>query len=163
MAESTEGLPDDLTILFRAFSAEIDGLITKLQNADFTPEEWERAMKKALATYIGAAYKLGSGKDDLNESAIERVRFELSRQLGYLSGFREQIDLQWQVAENMGYKPEFFKNPKSGMPWVRWRNRAGMYANSIVPSFWRGATEGLPLPAVPADDSTQCQSKCRCS
>lgn len=162
MAESTEGLPDDLTILFRAFSAEIDGYITQLQQGDLTPEAWEKAMKKALATYINAAYRLGTGRDDLNQSAIERVKFELNRQLQYLRGFTEEIDMKYRVAENMGYTPKTWKDPKSGMPWVRWQRRAGMYANATVPTYWAGAVEGLPLPAVPGDSSTQCQSNCRC-
>lgn len=163
MPQNIDGLPDDLATLYRAFEAVIGKLIDRLKIGALTPEQWEREMKVALAKYITASYKLGAGAEEFTETARLRVLEELRNQLSYLQGFREEIDFQYNVAENMGYTPETWTDPESGMPWVRWANRAAMYANSTVPTYWAGATEGIPLPAMPGDQSTQCWGNCRCS
>lgn len=163
MADRTKGLPEDLKKLYQAFSEEIERLFEALIAGDIDLLDWILGMENALAKHITAAYLTGANVAELSKVAKMRVTKAINNQLTYFKGFSDDLEMSFKVADLAGYTPENWQIDESGIPWRRYRARSQMYTNSVVPVYFQGATEGLPLPAMPGDDSTTCQGNCRCT
>lgn len=106
--------------------------------------DWQQEVKRQLARYHAAAMLAGNGAATLSPEARVKVTTDLATQLKFLDKFAVEI----QDSET----------------WQRgWNARAEMYAESIKAPYWRGAVKMLALPAMPADGTTQCLTRCRCS
>ncbi len=107
-------------------------------------QAWQEELSRQLARYHGAAYLAGSGADALAGPARTAVQTDLATQLKFLGKFGIEIQSakEWQAG---------------------WNSRAAMYAKSIAAPYWRGKTRMLPLPAMPADGTTQCLTNCKCA
>jgi len=107
-------------------------------------QAWQDEISRQLARYHAASYLAGSGTDTLTGPARTAVLSDLATQLKFLGKFGIEIQeaQEWQAG---------------------WNARAAMYARSIATPYWRGATKMLPLPAMPADGTTQCLTNCKCS
>jgi hypothetical protein len=46
--------------------------------------------------------------------------------------------------------------------WQGWNARAESYAGGIKNPYWQGATDMLPLPAMPGDGTSACLGNCTC-
>lgn len=105
---------------------------------------WQEELSRQLARYHGAAYLAGSGDATLAGPARTAVLTDLATQLKFLAKFGLEIQgaKEWQAG---------------------WNSRAAMYAKSIAAPYWRGKTRMLPLPAMPADGTTQCLTNCKCA
>lgn len=104
---------------------------------------WQEELSRQLARYHAASYLAGSGATALTPAAQAAVAGDVAAQLRWLGQFALTI--------------------KSGQAWERsWNARAAMYAQSIKTPYWRGATQMLPLPAMPAQ-GTQCLTNCGCA
>jgi len=139
--------PDALQPILQDFSEAVTALMRDFQAGKITLAEWRDKFSELLAMYISAGYLVGSEKDDIvGDAGIWLVAW-LALQLDYLNGFRDAI------AANLA---------AGGQYAGAWNNRAQMYVTSTVAPFWYGETEGLPLPAVPGDGSSQCLQMCNC-
>lgn len=103
---------------------------------------WQSGMGDTLTRYHVAAYLAGSKQRTLSDAARQVLGATLDQQFGYLGRFADQLRA----------------GPVAGTA-----ARAAMYAQGIGASYWHGATEGLPLPAVPKDGTTQCKTRCGCA
>lgn len=104
--------------------------------------EWYNAMAREIATYHQAANLLGAkrGKPPLDEWALAN---DIRNQLSFLQQFRDQVKNEGRfTGQSM--------------------TRAGMYGSAITSTYWRSATDYLPLPAMPAE-GTLCFTNCKCS
>lgn len=131
-----------LGLLIKSLEAKLRALFRRLQAGQITPDQWYTLTARLLAKYAQAALMLGLDTDTLTPEHI-RVSWELmSGQLEYLDNFKMQIQ----------NAPEF----QAG-----WESRAASYAKAIKVPYWKGRTQMLPLPAMPAE-GTQCMNNCGC-
>jgi hypothetical protein len=107
-------------------------------------QSWYDQLASQLARYASAAYMTGRGTTEVDPAAKQVVTSDIAEQLSFLKHFANVIE------QSQG---EFQQG---------WRSRAQMYARSIQTPYWRGATEMLPLPAMPGQ-GTQCRTNCGCS
>lgn len=107
-------------------------------------QSWYDQIASQLARYASAAYMTGRGTAEIDPAAKKIVTADIAEQLSYLRNFAAVIE------QGNG---EFMQG---------WRSRAQMYARSIQTPYWRGATQMLPLPAMPGQ-GTQCKTNCGCS
>ena len=130
--------------LVRRLSLLIGTATRALESNVVRVSEWEEEISRQLARYHSAAYLAGAKADDLTPAARTAVQRDLRTQLDFLSQFAVEIQdaAEWQAG---------------------WNARAEMYAKSIKTPYWRGATQMLPLPAMPADGSNQCLTNCGCA
>lgn len=130
--------------LIARLSSLIGEATAALERDPSQADDWYDEVARQLRRYTLAAYVSGSGASSPN-AAQRRVVAEYTRiQLEFLAAFRDEI--------------------KASAEWSNgWAARAGMYADSIRAPFWAGKTSDWPLPAQPADGSTQCLTRCRCS
>lgn len=135
--------PPILEKLLDALTGLISQATVALQQSPSTVEEWQAAIEILLARYSIAAMMAGTGGPSLDDKAMTEVKRLVKVQLEYLDNFALEIQQanEWQAG---------------------WNARAEMYARSIKVPYWRGATQMLPLPAMPAQ-GTQCLSNCKCS
>lgn len=142
MAINTDNYPDDFAALMDEYSREVSTLMARLEGG-MDVGAWQDEMKRLLARYSQAARLLGNGNNALLPEETAATREWLNDQYKYLDGFSS-------VIESAGgqYNPG-------------WLSRAEMYGASTTIEYWEGKTEGLPLPAMPAQQ-TQCFSNCRC-
>lgn len=105
---------------------------------------WQQEVSRQLARYHAAAMLAGAGVDTLTPAMRTAVTSDLASQLGFLGKFAIvlQDGAEWQAG---------------------WNSRAQLYAGSIKTPYWQGATKMLPLPAMPADGTSQCYGNCTCS
>lgn len=136
-------IPQPLSRLINLLKREIEALTSDVAGDQITPIYWQREMEAALTRYHQAAYMAGSGAPTMNDTARKFVSATVKAQLDFLNGF--VIDIQGEREWQKG-----------------WNARAAMYADAIKTPYWKGATNVLPLPAMPAD-GTQCLSNCKCS
>jgi hypothetical protein len=104
---------------------------------------WEAEISRQLARYHAAAMLAGADVATLTPPMRTAVTRDLATQLAYLKQFGVQVQSagQWE----RGYQA-----------------RAKMYARSIQIPSWKGVTQLLPLPAMPAEGTT-CLTNCGCS
>lgn len=106
--------------------------------------EWQAEISRQLARYSAAALLAGANTGTLTPEARVKVTSDLVTQLKFLEKFGVEI--------------------QEGAQWERgWNSRAQMYAESIKAPFYRGLTRMYPLPAMPADGSSQCLTRCACA
>lgn len=126
-------------------------LVTLVQTATTALEQyypdgvqaWQAEIARQLARYHAAAMLAGAGVDTLSKPQTVAVTQDLATQLKFLSKFGVEI--------------------QDGQQWEKgWESRAEMYAASIKAPFYRGFTRMLPLPAMPADGTSQCLTRCLC-
>jgi hypothetical protein len=159
---SSAGLPADLIPLFDGFQADIVKLFDAFQYGNITLDQWHTAMRLSLSRHIAAAYMLGSGKGTLAETEFKRAADQLRKQLDFLAGFKDTINIEVANATAAGYTPKTWFDYE-GAPWKAWKNRAEMYTGAIVEPYWAGTIGSLPLPAIPGDLSSSCGQNDRCS
>jgi hypothetical protein len=144
MPQDTTGYPPDFASLLDNYNRELKALMARLEGGTLTPVAWRRSMERLLAKYASAGRLLGSGLSNLNPRDLVAVaKWLKDSQLPYLNQFGEVI------AAAAEYNPA-------------WLPRAEMYGASTYSQYWEGKTDGLALPAMPAQ-SCQCHSNCLCS
>jgi hypothetical protein len=130
----------------------LDRLVKLIQTATASLEQsypdgvqaWQDEIARQLARYHAAALMAGAGVDTLSPQAQVKVTQDLATQLKFLGKFGVEI--------------------QDGDQWERgWNSRAEMYAGSIKAPFYQGLTRMYPLPAMPADGTSQCLTRCLCS
>lgn len=104
---------------------------------------WQQEIARQLARYHAAAMLAGAGMETLTKPQTVAVTKDLATQLKYLGKFGIEVQdaAQWEKS---------------------WNSRAEMYAQSIKAPFYRGLTRMYPLPAMPADGTSQCLTNCLC-
>lgn len=115
-----------------------EGNVTDLESV----QRWYEDMKREIVRYHTASGLLGSGVSELTPELLGVLRYSLNTQLSYFDGFYLKV-----VSERE------FKRKEAA--------RAVSYANGIKEPYWKGRTEFLPLPAMPAQ-GTQCMGNCKC-
>lgn len=103
---------------------------------------WRGDVARLLALYHTAALLAGQGGIDLGAAAQALLVRQVGTQLRFLDRFALQIetDATWDA---------------------RRAARALSYAAGLKSTYWRGATDMLPLPAMPAE-GTLCLNMCGC-
>ena len=137
---------DDLESLITRLQSLIDAatgkLIDNLSLAQIS--EYHEVMEELLSRYHLAAYMVGAGTGVVSDKAREKILEGVANQLAFLQGFITEIEGE-----------EEFK--------AGWENRARQYATSVKVPYWEGKVKLLPLPAMPADLTTECGQGCKCS
>jgi len=106
--------------------------------------EWQAEIARQIARYSAASYLAGAGADALTPAARVAITQDIATQLSFLAKFGVEI--------------------QDGDVWEKgWNSRAEMYAASIKAPFYRGFTRMYPLPAMPADGTSQCLTRCLCA
>lgn len=141
--------PPRIQAILRPLSRELAALIDSVATGSLDVLSWQREVERLLARYISASFMAGRGRFTLDESELAAVRKWVAAQTAYLDKFALEM-LNNPVDEGEDF-PQ------------KWRNRAVMYATSIVNAFYGGETWGIPLPAMPGDLSSQCGQSDRCS
>ena len=111
-------------------------------------DTWEHAFMQALSQYHLAAYAHGAGMKlrNLGPEDHKLVQAVVDRQKKFLQGFDHAFeDGRYEDRETVA------------------AHRAKMYADAVLGTWWMGNTRGWPLPAWPADGTTQCKTNCRCA
>ena len=129
MPSDTSGYPADFQKLIDSYNIASDTLMEQLEAGKLTPKQWEKTMQATLGKYGQAAMLLGSGEGALSESQSGNVRTWLGDQMSYLKNFAKVVTGDFNPA---------------------WKPRARMYGASTYTEYWEGKTEGLALPAQPA-------------
>lgn len=142
MKDIYSDLPDGLEWLLRKFAAEVDRFMAALKAGTITVPEWLRVFSDALTDYYEAAFMIGNDAPVLTTRWKDNLIPLVQVQVDYLKKFGAEI----QTAEEW----------KAG-----WEARARMYASSIKVPYWQGKVKVLPLPAMPAENTT-CLSNCKC-
>jgi len=132
--------PGPLRWLLARLTRLVDGTTDVLATTNDVPA-WQEAMQTLLTRYHTAAMLTAYRGDD-EAAALARAKANARRQFTFLARFA-------RVIEDTGYLPGY-------------RARAKLYAQSIGASYWNGATQLLPLPAMPKDGTTQCKTNCQC-
>lgn len=132
---------EDIQDEMESFSFEIDELMRRLEQGEITLEQWRDLFAALLASYITLSYLIGSGGAAVGGEARGWLVNWLAGQLDYLNNFRDTIRANRDTGSN--WSPGF-------------NARARMYAGSVIAPYWYGETEGLPLPALPGDMSSDC-------
>ena len=140
MPSDTSGYPADFQRLIDSYNIASDTLMEQLETGKLTPKQWEKTMQATLGKYGQAAMLLGSGENALSESQSGPVRSWLGDQMSYLKNFAKVVTGDFNPA---------------------WKPRARMYGASTYTEYWEGKTEGLALPAQPAQNTT-CLGNCKC-
>lgn len=135
--------------ILRPLSRELAALIDSVATGSLDVLSWQREVERVLARYITASFMAGRGRFTLDESELAAVRKWVAAQTGYIDRFAMDM-LNDPIDEGEDF-------PK------KWRNRAVMYATSIVQSFYGGETWGIPLPAMPGDGTSQCGQNDKCT
>lgn len=146
-------MPDSLERLIQQLTEAVSDLITRLERAEITVEQWQHEMEKLLTRYHEAAFMLGQDSDEVDDAALAIIIAAIDSQLEYLDAFAATI------AEVMA--------AGAGMAaWMAaWNSRAAMYAQAVKTTYWRGYIIKIgmpPLPYVPGDGSTECLTNCHC-
>lgn len=124
---------------------DVRKLMRALETGRTTVDAWQKQFADALRQYHTAAYLIGSGDKTLIRGPGKTwLGRHVASQIKFLNNFATEI--QDQKAFRMG-----------------WNARAAMYAEGIKAPYWKGKTRMLPLPAMPADGTTQCRTNCGCS
>lgn len=105
---------------------------------------WRNAFAATLARYHTAAQVVGQGGGALDARSRAVLTKAVQAQLGFLDKWA--LEIQDQAAYTLGRQA-----------------RAALYAQGIKASYWKGKIPMLPLPAMPADGTTQCLSNCGCA
>lgn len=130
-----------LARLTRLVQAATDALEASYPNG---VADWQQEIARQLARYHAASMLAGAGVDTLSKPQTAAVTSDLATHLHFLDRFGVVV--------------------RDGKQWDRgWNARAEMYAQSIKTPYWRGRTKMLPLPAMPADGTSQCLTNCLCS
>jgi len=67
------------------------------------------------------------------------------------------------LATQLRFLDKFALEMQDGDTWqAGWNSRANMYAGSIKTPYWQGNVDMLPLPAMPADGTSTCLTRCTC-
>lgn len=143
MPTDTTGYPPEFAALLDNYNQEVTVLMARLEAGKVTSAAWTEEMQRILSRYSQAARMLGMGEVKLLPAEVDAVRAWLNEQFKYLNGFETVI------------------NSAGGEYDPAWLPRAQMYGASTVTEYWEGRTSGLPLPAMPGQQ-TQCLSNCRC-
>jgi len=105
--------------------------------------DWQQEVSRQLARYHGAAMLAGAEVDTLTPEMTTAVTTDLATQLRFLDKFALEM--------------------QDGDTWqAGWNSRANMYAGSIKTPYWQGNVDMLPLPAMPADGTSTCLTRCTC-
>lgn len=142
-----DAYPDEIQDALASFESDVDALMGRLEMGKISESQWRESFAALLASYIALSYLIGSGAQSLTGDAGIWVTNWLASQLDYLNNFLAAIQV----------------NRAAGGGWTPGYNaRARMYVTSIVAPFWYGETEGLPLPALPGDGSSDCGQNDAC-
>lgn len=136
-------IPAALTQLYDLLAQKVEDITGDLAHGDLTASTWADDMIDLLAEYYAAARMAGAGTEDLSDEALD----ELAHRVGVQADFLKDFEIEIQDSD------EFMAG---------WNARAEMYAAGIKTAYWDGATEMLPLPAMPAE-GTQCLDNCLCA
>lgn len=114
-----------------------------VSGGQLTPDAWQAEMARLLMAGGVASYAEGRGVavGDLAPRTIDEIARYLTGQVDYLNKFADEI-------EAGGWQPGY-------------EARAQMYGRALRGLYERGATFGLPLPAMPGEGS-ECLTNCRC-
>jgi hypothetical protein len=114
-----------------------------VSGGQLSPDQWQAEMARLLMAGGLASYAEGRGVpiDQLAPRTRAEIARYLSGQVDYLNRFADEIDAD-------GWKPGY-------------EARAQMYGRSLRALYEKGATFGLPLPAMPGEGS-ECLTNCRC-
>jgi hypothetical protein len=120
----------------------IAALMKELAAGNMSASQWSSGMMDIISSGHEQAYTAGlPAGARANPQIVKRA---ITEQNKYLDKFADEI------SNADAYNPA-------------WQPRANMYGESIKASYWRGASAGLPIPAIPGDGTTQCLTNCRCS
>lgn len=122
---------------------DVRALMRALEKGSATVEAWRKEFADALKKYHLASYIVGAGRQPSGPDKTWLGK-HVASQIKFLNNFATEI--QDNATFRMG-----------------WNARAAMYAKGIGASYWKGQTRMLPLPAMPADGTTQCKTNCGCS
>lgn len=116
-----------------------EGLVTSPQAVT----KWYQDVQREIVRYHTASAMLGSGVSELTPQVLSILKNTLPIELSYFNGFyiKVQSDREFNRREAA---------------------RAASYANGIKVPYWKGRTQQLPLPAMPAQ-GTLCHGNCGCS
>ena len=112
----------------------------QLRDGKQTIDEWQLAFLAILARYYNAALMLGADSFELTKQQVDFVTSSVQEQDGYLANFGKDIEKGWDD---------------------KFLARSEMYASSMTPVYWKGATWDLKLPAQPGEGS-ECLVFCKC-
>lgn len=142
-----EGDDDDTFAIVNLAMQEIQRLTDRLATGAITVDEWDAGMQDIIATYHLTAWMLGAGTDEApDEDTMAILSEAVAEQWEYLAGFVAALR----------------DEPEGGPLSDRYRNRAEMYGDAIVASYWRGYGGAFRWPAYPGERS-ECRVYCRCS
>ena len=136
-------LPPELRYLIEALVQGIQNVTGDLAAGNTTVEQWQSDMLDLLARFYPAAHMAGLDSDELSESAITDLVAQVAAQADFLK------DFVLEIADADTF-------------WEGWNARAESYAGGIKNPYWQGATDVLPLPAMPGDGTSQCLGNCNC-
>lgn len=137
--------PDDLGWLIESEQAEIAAATDQFQAGLISLAKWQARMEEILAQYETAGFMVGQVSTDIAPGAVDLVVDQLLSQLSFLAGFADDIDSSGDGSS-------------ADIP-----ARARSYSGATAAAYWSGATQDLPLPALPGDGTTQCLSNCKCA
>ena len=123
---------------------DVRKLMRALEAGRSTVEAWRQQFSDYLAKYHTAALLVGQGSTTLTDAGRRYLGKTVEAQLRFLNNFATEIQDEAQ-----------FK--------LGWNARSALYAQGIKASYWKGKIPLLPLPAMPADGTTQCLSNCGCA
>lgn len=136
-------MPRALRLILSRTLAAVARLSRRLASGALSADAWQTAMERTLRQHHAAALLAGQGGGDISTASRKWLDLFVQQQMKYLRRFASEVARE-------GYQPKDAA-------------RAAMYAGAAKAPYWHGRTKGLPLPAMPADGSTQCLSNCRCS
>lgn len=141
------GFPGKLIPYLESFAGDVDGLMRRLQLEEIDEDAWRDSFAELMASYILTGYFVSGKRASVTSEAGIWLEAWLAAQLAYLDGFRDTI----------------LTSRAAGGQWTPGIDaRAQMYITAMVAPYWYAETEGLPLPALPGDGSSQCRQNDKC-
>lgn len=180
-------LPPKLSLTRDKLKDKINALYNDFLAGAVTLEQWHAAMQELIGKGMMESYMIGLEPGHEPEPRdIEYLELAISEQYDYLKNFVDviagviEIGIAGLIAgartvANL-LTAGLVISPEEGFNFGKQRsviedekflramkNRAALYANSVVEPYWKASSFGLPLPAYPGDGTSQCMTSCKCS
>lgn len=130
--------------LREVYRAQLQELTQQYVDGAISVQDWQIDMRESLREMNAAMLVVAANVDPANVTSSDWLKLgnELRSQYDYLEDFAHQT----------------LEDPTVLGSAVQ---RAGLYANSTISSFWRQLAP-VDLPAYPGDGSTRCITNCNC-
>ena len=127
------------------FSKRVRDLSGRLSKGEIDLMEWQITMREELRSVHALQLIAGAGGDKSQVSADDWLKLgsELRSQYLYLEDFARAVE-------------------RGDLSDAQLSARAELYAHSARTTYWKQATSGVDLPAMPGEGS-ECLTNCNCS